>query len=202
MTNPRKKTEALSETTKAFLQEIYIEEFYNRKKFISSPAMEKGTIVESLSLDLVQKVTGKTYFKNNKQIENDYVIGTPDVTEPLIDIKSSWDLWTFSSVDEKKGESDYYYQLLGYAWILEVDSATLSYCLVNTPDGIIGDELQKIAYRIGEEESMKYKNNYVFDDIPEEKRLKSYVFEIPQEDIEKVKQRIIDCREYLATMEL
>lgn len=203
MTNPRKKTETLSETTKTFLKEIWIKEKYGREKFVSTPAMSKGTMVESDSLDLVQKVTGKTYFKNNKQISNTFVIGTPDVTMPLIDIKSSWDLWTFADVTEDKGYKDYYWQLLGYAWILRRTVAKLYYCLVNTPEDLIQHELFKIAYSIPESEAEeKYRKNYEFGDIPVNDRIKMYRFAIKGEDIKKLKVRIHESRKYLNKLSL
>jgi hypothetical protein len=94
MPKSRVKSDPLSQTTKSFLNEIFIKEVFSREKDISTPAMKKGTQVESDSISLVEKVTGKTLFKNNKQLENDYIVGTPDLRpgddKIVKDIKSSW----------------------------------------------------------------------------------------------------------------
>ena len=93
MTTSRSKTDPLAETAKAYLREIWIAEVFDRVKFdIKNKYMDKGITSESDSLDLVQKVTGQTYFKNKERLENEWITGIPDVKKPLIDIKNSSDL--------------------------------------------------------------------------------------------------------------
>jgi hypothetical protein len=205
----RSKDDPLSETTKAYLREIWIEEAYARKKEIITKYMEKGTIVESDGLDLVKAATGVTYFKNKKTLENDWIIGTPDINtkDALIDIKSSWDIWTFAAVDEKRARSDYYYQLLGYMWLTDKTSSDLIYVLVNTPDEIIQSELYKLSFRnpdISNKEDVyqTYLKNYKFDDIPAVNRVKSFRFEIDPEPIEVLKKNILIARDYMSKLSL
>ena len=203
MVNPRNKSETLSETTKTFLREVWIKEVFGREKYVSTQAMEKGTMVESDSLALVQEVLGETHFKNNRQIENEFVIGTPDVLDDLIDIKSSWDLWTFAEVDGDKAFKDYYHQVLGYAWILGKTSARICYCLVNTPEDIIQHELYRLTWKMSEQEAIeRYRKNYEFDDIPAKNRVKCFRFAIDPDDIEKLKERVVAARKYLSEMSL
>ncbi len=97
MTNSRAKDEVLSETAKDYLRELWIREIYGREKYdAKNKFTDKGIQCESDSFDLVKEVSGKTYFKNQKQLENEFIKGTPDLVKPLIDIKTSWDIWTFS----------------------------------------------------------------------------------------------------------
>lgn len=207
MVKSRSKSDPLSETTKAYLREIWIEEVFGRKKFITSAPMEKGTTVESDTLELAQQVTGTVLFKNNTQMSNEYVIGTPDnldkKAEEVNDAKSSWDLWTFMGVTEDKAKKDYYYQVLGYMWLCGFKKGNLLYGLVNTPEPIIYDEWRKLAWRMTEEEAEAIvRKNHTFDDIPAEMRLKKFSFEWSQDDIDTLIEKIELSREYLKGLSL
>lgn len=202
MTSSRSKSDPLSQTAKAYLLDVYISEVYGRDKDTSSKYTEKGIEVESDSLDLVSRATGEIYFKNQKRFNNDYISGTPDVVDNLIDIKSSWSIHTFAAVDAKKARGDYYWQLLGYMWLLNQDKGRLIYALTDTPDRIMYDELYRMSFKDGridtdEEYTNKIKLNYKFADIPDSKRVKIYTFERNEEDIELLKTRIEYARDYL-----
>lgn len=205
MTNGRKKDELFGDTTKTYLRDIYIKETFNRERpDIKGPACAKGTMVESDSLSLVQEVTGKAYFKNQDRFENDFIQGTPDVIldDKIIDIKSSWTIWTFASVDEALAKKNYFYQVLGYMWLTGKKTGDLVYCLVNTPDELTEHELFKLSYSITDEEIDKLRINYAFDDIPAEKRMKQFSFEYDQVLVDELQTRIIAAREYLNKLSL
>lgn len=205
MTTSRKKDEVLSETAKSTLDEVFIREVYGREKSdtIANKYMQKGIMCETDSLELVERLTGKKYFKNLKQLENDFVKGTPDVVTPdVVDIKTSWDIFTFKSVKEDKARKDYYYQLLGYMYLTGAKESHLMYCLVDTPELLANDELYRMSFKIPETEVEKYKNNYTFGDIPEIKRVKNYHFEYSESDIELLKTKLLAAREYLANSDL
>lgn len=206
MVNPKKKTELLSESTKTYLKDIYIKEVYGRDRGYQtiSKFTQKGTMVESDSLDLVEKVTGKRYFKNLKEFSNDWIKGTPDVIpeEKVIDIKSNWDLWTFGNISEDKARTDYYYQVLGYMWLTGKKIGDLNFCLVNTPDMLIEDEIYRLKFKIGDDEADKYRINYKFDDIPDAEKFKEYSFDFDALAIEELKMRIVASRSFLQEMKL
>lgn len=210
MVKPRAASEVLSETAKSYLREIYIQEIFSREKYnTASKYTDKGIACESDSLDLVQKVTKETYFKNKKELSNDFIKGTPDVIlkDMIKDIKTSWDIWTFSAVDEDSAKKTYYHQLLGYMWLTGTKQADLIYCLVNTPPEIIADELYKLSFRYPEigtsdEADAKYKKNYLFDEIDPALRMKSFKLEYSEVDIEILKMRITEARKYLEGMTL
>ncbi len=205
MVKSRKKDEILSETTKAALREIYIREVWGRERtdVLANKYMQKGIMCETDSIAMVERVTGNKYFKNQKTLENDYIIGTPDIISPnLVDIKTSWDIFTFSAVDEDQARKDYYYQMLGYMWLTGHEKATLTYCLVNTPDTLVNDELYRLSFKFQNGEEEQYRHNYIYDDIPEELRVKEYEFSFSEQDVEEIKSKIVAAREFLAGLSL
>lgn len=207
MTNSKTKSEPLSETTKSYLNEIFIEEVFGRKKLITSPAMRKGTTVETDSLDLLQQVSGEVYFKNKEQLENEYLVGTPDVvdskTQQIVDIKSSWDIWTFARVTAESALKDYSWQLTGYMWLTGFKKASLVYALVNTPDFIMNDELYRLSFKLPPEaDTDLYKINFLFDDIDLKLKIKRFNVELLEENIDSLKSKIELSREYLKSLTL
>lgn len=209
MTSSRTKGE-LGETVKTYLREIWIMEVFGRQKYdTKNKYTDKGISCESDSLDLVKNVLNQTYFKNNKELSNEWIKGTPDVIlkDRIIDIKTPWDLWTFNAVNDEKAFKDYYYQLLGYMWLTESEKSDLLYCLVNTPEEIIAKELYTLSFRYPEinesdEAEAKYRANYVFDDIPEELKIKKYEYALEPTMLELLKDRILQCRDYLKGLTL
>src|SRR5690606_30473755 len=145
---------------------------------------------ESDSLDLLQQVRGEALFKNQKHFENEWIKGTPDIVKPtLIDVKTSFDIWSFAKYDQKLAEDDYYYQGLAYMWLTGTIQAEFIFCLVNTPEDIIANEAYKAQFQfpeIGEsDEAMaSFRKNYIFDDIEAKDRVKSFIFEYKEDEIE------------------
>lgn len=201
--------DALSETTKTYLRDIFIQETYGRHKpDIDTKYTKKGTMVEPDSMDLVKEVTGITYFKNNTRLENEFIKGTPDInpksSDTISDIKSSWDIWTFAAVDEKKARDNYYWQVLGYMWLTGKTKGELLYCLVNTPDSIIEGEIYRLSFRFqNPEDANAFRVNYVFDDIePKQLRLKKFTFDYSQDDVDALQKQVVAAREYLKGLAL
>lgn len=199
----------LSETTKTELEKLWIEKEYGRTKDITTKYTEKGIICESESIKLLNKKLESDYKKNGTVYSSDFIMGTPDIVgECVIDIKTSWDLWTFIKADYEKAKKDYYYQLLGYMILTGCKKGKIAYCLTNTPKSFIDDELYKLTFQFQENEE-KYKvqarqieKNMTFDDIPEDKRVKIFEFELNLEDVNEIRERIIKWREYLEKLEL
>lgn len=205
MTKSRSKKDPLSETAKAKLREIWIEETYGRKNYGSANKYtQKGLEVEQDSLDLATQYLKMGFLAKNKEtLANDFITGTPDVTNPiLLDVKSSWDIWTFSAVDEDKAKKDYYWQLVGYMWMLGITESKLCYALVNTPPMILEDEIYRLSFKIGEEEAGKARINYNYDDIELSDKIKVYDIEMSDNDIFNIQTMCIYAREYLKSIKL
>jgi hypothetical protein len=204
MTSPKSKGEALSQTTKTYLQELAVQEVYGIRKEFSSRYTDKGNEVEELSIDLCNDVleTGFLY-KNEDHFTNDWITGTPDVNtnEILLDVKSSWDATTFPFFDTELTNKMYFYQMQGYMWLTGKEESLLCYCLIDTPLQIVEDEIRREHWKaslIEENSDLRafVEAKHTFGHIPKEKRLKT--FKIVKDDviIENIKTRIEECREY------
>ena len=208
MTNARGKSEVLSKTCKAYLQELAIEEMYGIKKEFSSRYTDKGNIVENESIELAQQVLDCGFIhKNEEKLSNDYLTGTPDVNtnDILLDIKSSYDGTTFPFFAEEIPTKDYYYQLMGYMALTGKTESLLVYCLTNTPSEIVEDEVRREHWKnhlIDESEELRQEveSKHNFDHIPTEKRIKTFEVNYDEEVIKAIYKRIEECREYYNTL--
>lgn len=207
MVNGRSKSDPLSETTKTYLKELWIEEVFKRKRELSNKYLEKGVLVEEESISILSRVDKKFYTKNTEHFENDFIMGTPDITKPeLIDIKSSWDIWTFADADGSN--TAYYWQLQCYMGLLDVDTGRLSYVLTNSPEHLIFNEINKRCYIENADDDRRLEieqevtRSMTFDDIEIEKRVKSFNFSREREDIERMYKRVMECRNYLNNLSL
>lgn len=210
MTEARSKSEPLSETTKSYLMECYVAETFNRKQDITSKFLEKGNLVEENAIDLYSLVKSDFFKKNDEKLSNDFICGTPDIITQeendkiIIDIKSSFDIYTFAK-SMKAENKMYYWQMQSYMHLTGAKKAIIAYCLVDTPDLIIEREIKKAAYQSGLSENssefIDYANEmrafYKYQDISKEKRVFERTYDFNQEDIDKLYQRIIECRTYL-----
>jgi hypothetical protein len=210
MTEARSKSEPLSETTKSYLMECYVAESFNRRQDITSKFLEKGTMVEENAIDLYSLVKGDFFKKNEDKLSNDFICGTPDIiheegsSKIIIDIKSSFDIYTFAK-SMKAENKMYYWQVQSYMALTGAKKAIIAYCLVDTPDPIIEREIKKALYQSGIGENTpdfiayatEMRNFYQYSDIPKEKRVFERSYEFNQDDIDALYKRIIECRTYL-----
>ena len=211
MTEPRAKSESLSETTKQYLQEWYLSEKYGRKKDIRSKFLQKGIMAEEKSITLLNDyflANNREIFlkKNPQSFADDDITGTPDLIfdDEVYDIKSSWDIFTFPFFDTEWKNKDYYYQLQGYLALTGLKKAALCYVLTNTPDCLIYDEARRASYDLGfggeitaeiEEEAIR---NHTFDDIPLSDRIRIFPIERDDDVIAKIREKVSLCRDFLS----
>ncbi len=208
MTSPKTKGEVLSKTCKTYLQELAIENTYGIRKEFWSRYTDKGNECEDEAIELVNDVLNLGFiYKNEENITNEWITGTPDVNtnEILLDVKTSWDATTFPFFEPffetEIPNKDYYYQLQGYMWLTGKTESLLCYCLVNTPFQIVEDEVRREHWKQGLiDESLDVRDfvqkKHNFDHIPKEKRVKVFKIAKDEETIEKIKQRVEECREY------
>ena len=211
VTKADKEAGVLSKTAQKHLLDVYISEKYNRRRDIQTKQMKKGIEVEQESIDLLSMYLKKPFVKNTERFSNRYITGLPDIIDDgIIDIKSSYDLWTFLGNLPDKLDNLYYWQMQSYMWLTGKIKATIAYCLVNTPDNIIQQEkyyLLKKMDVISEEspefvkEAMKLELNMKFDDIAMEERILMYHVERSEDDILRIEQKVIRAREYLVDIE-
>jgi hypothetical protein len=216
MTEPQSKADKeaglLSKTAQKHLLDVYIAEKYGRKKDIQTKQMKKGIEVEQDSIDLLSMYLKIPFTKNDQRFTNDYITGLPDIidNDRIIDIKSSYDLWTFIGNIPDKLDSLYHWQMQSYMWLTGAKSAVIAYCLVNTPESIIEQEkyymLKKMDVATEEnpeyvKEAMKIEFNMSFDDISIDERVLMFNVSRNEDDILRIQQKVEKAREFLRELE-
>jgi hypothetical protein len=204
MTAPRSKSEVLSQTAKTYVEELAKEHLFGIKKVFKSRYTDKGNEVEEQAIELTEDVLGFEFLtKNENYYQNDWVKGTPDIitTSLVIDVKSSWSGDTFPFFETELPNKDYYYQVMGYMWLTGKKNALISYCLINTPEEIVNDEIRRTAwgkYEIepSEETIRDVVALHSFDHIPKDRRVKAFHVEYNEGVVNEMKTRIEHCRTY------
>jgi hypothetical protein len=208
MTEARSKSGQLSETCKSELIKVFINEKYGRSKNIQNKYLEKGISQEEESITLYSKFK-KNYFVNNKaRMSNDFITGEWDIlkNDIVTDIKTSWDIFSFFKSKNDSLNKDYYYQLHGYMSLTGAKSATLVYCLVNTPLNLIEQEKKSIWYKMDcpDNDSPEYvaaceeiELRSIYEDIPVNERVFEIEIERNEEIIEAINKRVLECREWM-----
>jgi len=205
MTSPRSKGEVLSQTTKSYIKELVLEHKYGIRKEINSRYLDKGNMVENESIELTERVLDLDLIvKNESYFENDFICGTPDIImgDTIIDVKSSWSAHTFPFFfDEELPNKDYYYQIQGYLALTGATKGMVVYCLINTPEEIVLDEIRRTSWSrheldVTEETEAEVRQQHEFDHIPEVNRVKAYHIERNEEVIQAIYERVNECRIY------
>jgi hypothetical protein len=204
MTSSRSKSEVLSQTAKTYVEELAKEHLFGIKKVFKSRYTDKGNEVEEKAIELTEEVLGFEFLtKNENYYQNDYIKGTPDIitTSLVIDVKSSWSGDTFPFFETELPNKDYYYQVMGYMWLTGKKNALISYCLINTPEEIVNDEIRRTAwgkYEIepSEETIRDVMSIHNFDHIPKDRRVKAFHVEYNEGVVNEMKTRIEHCRTY------
>jgi hypothetical protein len=146
MTEPKLKTEVLSAGAKTAIIKMAREFVYGYDTTITSKYMTKGIQCEDQSIELLNSVLFSDYTKNTGRLSNAYITGEADlVCEDCIrDIKTSWSLDTFPVLAELGEDKTYYWQMQAYMWLYDKPRAEICYCMVSTPEELIGYENKAI----------------------------------------------------------
>ena len=146
MTDPKGKGEVLSAGAKTTIIKMAKEFVYGFDEKISSKYMTKGIDVEDESIELLNMVLGTSYVKNQERKTNDWITGEADIVgdNRIIDIKSSWCLTTFPVLADEGENKGYEWQLRAYMMLWDKPRADIAYCLVSTPDDLIGYESKQL----------------------------------------------------------
>ncbi|MGD1837834.1 MAG: hypothetical protein ACPKPY_07225, partial [Nitrososphaeraceae archaeon] len=140
MTKPRKKEDIVSAGSKTYCKKWLTEQIYNRKEEFTSDYIEKGNIMEDNAIDFISDYLGyDSLIKNEEYFENEHMTGTPDViTEnEIIEVKNSWNCFTFPLLEDEVPNKGYYYQIQGYMYLTGIHKAKLIYTLMDTPEHLI-----------------------------------------------------------------
>lgn len=145
MTEPKTKSEGpLSIGAKTYIRELAAQEIFSVEFEVSSKAMEKGIECEDDSIDLLNKVRGLSLMKNVERRSNDFITGECDLFDEEAkrghDIKTSWSIATFPICTTDCQDKLYEWQMRGYMALWNAEEWEVNYCLVDTPDRLIGFE--------------------------------------------------------------
>lgn len=141
MTEPKLKSEVLSVGAKTHVRELARAAIFGVEKQVSSKAMEKGILCEQDSIDLYNAVFFTNHTKNSERRTEDDLTGECDIVVPGVigkDIKTSWSIDTFPIVLADCLDPLYAWQMRGYMKLWNVPRWEVAYCLVDTPDDLIG----------------------------------------------------------------
>lgn len=187
MTDPKNKGDALSVGAKTAVEKLAKQMVYGYDEEVSSKAMEKGILVEDQSIALYNEVFFTAYTKNTVRLDNDWITGECDILTPskIVDIKSAWSLATFPATAAAGKDKTYEWQGRAYMWLWDVDQFEVAYCLVNTPDELIGYEQQDLHY---------------VDHITPELRITRVQYTRDKALEDKIKVRVDAAREYFDMM--
>lgn len=162
---------------------------------------QKGNDCEWAAVKLYSDFKSEFYDKNEKLYSNEFLVGTPDIIYmgEIIDIKNSWDCFSFPLFDElPKG---YWWQVQGYMELTGCKSAKVVFCLMDAPEAIIEREAWNMAKSMGETLNdailADVRENMTYSNLPKEMRIKEYVVQYDADAIERVKNRVLAIREYL-----
>jgi len=205
MTNSRSKSEKLSKTTQSYLQNWLKEQLYNRTKYFTSKYTDKGNIMEDNSLDFIAEQLGYgMLLKNEDYFSNDFMTGTPDVIlkDHIIDVKNSWDNFTFPLFEKEIPNKDYFYQAQGYMKLTGLDSFKLIYVLSDTPINLIEAEARKYCYANGYEPNDEdVLNDFIkrmtYKDIDANYKIKVFEIKRCEDTIKAIEERVVECRDYI-----
>lgn len=199
----------MGETAKGYLEQWYKDQLYDRYKQFSTKYTEKGLSVEADAIQYLSDLRGVEYRKNDLHMADDFFIGTPDIitADSVIDVKCSWDCFSFPLFDTELPTQDYYYQMQVYMELTGLNRAEVVYLLMDAPDSMIDREALMEARRLGMDEIEmelfdEVKARMTYSGLPDSLRVKVFKIERNDECIDKMKERVVQCREYLNSITL
>lgn len=191
MTEPKSKADGLlSVGAKTYIREMVAQDLFGVAFEIHDRRIEKGKIVESDSIELVNSVRGWAMTKNTERRSNEWITGEADCWDHVArrgcDVKSAWSLQTFPiSVDDVEAAQRrmYEWQMIGYCWLWDADSWTVEYAMVDTPEHLIGYEPLAL---------------HVVGHIPEHLRLTGWEVTRDRAKEDAIRVKVEAAREYYA----
>jgi hypothetical protein len=137
------KLQTLSAGAKTHVRELARAALFGVDKEASSRQMEKGIRCEDDSIALYNSVFFTNHTKNTERRTVGDLTGECDIIVPGKigkDIKTSWSINSFPIALADCEDQLYEWQMVGYMHLWDVPLWEVAYCLVDTPDDLIGFE--------------------------------------------------------------
>lgn len=189
MANPTaaavKAGKVLSAGAETWIRALAREDIFGVEVTVSTKYTEKGLMVEQDSIDLYNRVHGTMLVKNTERRTDDILTGEADLVgnEMGVDIKSSWSVATFPILPSDCEDSLYLWQARGYMRLWNLPRWQVAYCLVDTPDKLIGFEPLPL---------------HIVSHIPEHLRVTTWTIERDMEAEALMVQKVHAARAYYA----
>lgn len=182
MTEPKTKSEGpLSQGARTLVREMAAQAILGVDFDVSDRKLEKGIRVEPESLALLNRVLGRSLVKNTERRTDAFFSGECDLLDDdeVTDMKSAWSAQTFPICMADVADAQrkmYEFQGRVYMRLWNRPRFRIGYCLVDTPEDLIGYEPLQL---------------HVVSHIPEHLRVTTWVIErdaaIEAAMVEKVK---------------
>jgi len=146
MTEPRSKSEGpLSVGAKTYVRELAAQAIFGVEFDVDGKAIAKGIECEGESIALFNRVRGRDLTKNVERRTDEFLTGESDLPDgdSVTDIKTAWSVATFPLCEDDIASTQrtlYQWQLRAYMRLWDKPRARLAYCLVDTPERLIGNE--------------------------------------------------------------
>jgi hypothetical protein len=188
MTEPRSKAEGpLSQGARTHVRELAAQAIFGVDFEFTSKETEKGKICEPDSIALLNKVRGLSLVKNTERRNNALLTGEADLFDTGRrrghDLKTSWSIKTFPLVLADCEDKLYDWQMRGYMQLWDADEWEVNYCLVNTPDNLIGYEPLALHF---------------VDHIPPHHRVTTWTIKRDSEKERSMAEKVRCARDYYA----
>jgi len=197
------KDRTISVGAETAIKDWYISNLYARSKpQATSKYTGKGNEKEGDAIRFLSEVHGDFYSKNEQTFENEYLVGTPDIITPdtIIDIKCSWDCFTFPYFETELNKG-YWAQMQGYMALTGKKRAVVAYCLMDaTFDQIeyaISDYCKSNNCELTEEIEEKVTAQMTYEHLSPNLRLKEFEVLRDEDYIASVYDRVTAMREFI-----
>jgi hypothetical protein len=187
MTEPKSKTETLSVGARTYLRELAAQSILGIDFEISGKALEKGVLCEADAIAMVGRVRGLVLEKNTEHRSDDFFTGESDVFEETYgegrDIKCAWSAATFPICVGDCEDKVYEYQMRTYMRLWNAPRWHVDYCLLDTPEHLIGYEPI---------------TQHIVSHIPEHMRITTWTLERDLEIEARMVEKVKHARTYYA----
>jgi hypothetical protein len=198
----------LGEKGKSYCEQWLKEQFFKRRYEFQSKYVTHGKENEAEALEMVKEYLTIDFKESDTQIfeENDLMRGTCDVltNDFIIDVKCSWDCFTFPKYDKEIPKIDYYWQAQVYMELFNKQNYLLIYCLTDMHVSLIEKEcrtfarLNNLDFETNQEELFdKFYKKYTYSGFELKDKIKVFEIKRNDSDIQKIKDRVIECRNYI-----
>jgi hypothetical protein len=189
-------------------------DYQQRVGFKGNKYTSKGHKVEDQGIQDVATFLGvDLVFKNEDYFYDDYKQGTPDVlpaelSNEVWDHKASYSLDTFPAYEDKESNvyKKYYGQGQSYLGLTDREVFRLCYTLQDTPIETASKDAYYYCQNNDIEFTEEFENEWIEKTrystlYPLEKRVKIFVFKRDDAYIQKIHDRVIECREVISKLE-